>query len=238
MTECKGKEMKGIGLGLPHDLFLRQSSVVSETHGTVRQGARAAIPFSPELALARVPSYQFDGARTRTPPPTPVMSDSTPSNRPSLNMMPRYISPRIRDALAANPHQAVPANIRLGVGLGLGITLSPPVSHSAFPGPPTGPRRPIQCEPLCTPGGSFTELDPIVSPEELMQRDFPLTPGAPLRREFIQHELHVMPGALAIGSLAQGVQLSLSHMPEGRGLIGLGIVIDGTPPLEGEDSDI
>ncbi|KAH9838457.1 uncharacterized protein C8Q71DRAFT_751366 [Rhodofomes roseus] len=186
-TNTNSDEGSLVGLGLPAELFppaLRDTQprmapmgmmTVSYAQSPLR-GATSApptppptppYPASPEISLARkawpIDYDEADFSLPSTPASTPAEPTlRKPLVRPSLFMMPHFA----REASQSKP--------LLGLGIIVPMVASPAEAiASAFPGPRTGPRR-------------ITEdlaADPIVTPSELMGRNFPLTPGAPMKVE-------------------------------------------------------
>ncbi|EED85941.1 predicted protein [Postia placenta Mad-698-R] len=235
---------RGIGLGLPAELFAPQSCIIAAKTVTAHDLTPAlalesteleTATFSPELALARLPSYQFHGRRSNAPPPSSDVSSGsvdsptgTPQHSPIPVRKPRQ--PRHSYAPPASSFGAPPTKHGL---IGLGIMISSTAPQQAFPGlrrPPTRIDIP-RISGLLSPGL-------VVSPRELVQRNFPITPGAPLRREFaMQRAIPRTPGAPRIGTLPSDEGIPMFHLPAGLITpIGLGILIDplGSPSSESE----
>lgn len=141
---------------------------------------------------------------------------------PYLSTMPSYghSSPQPRQMHNSNTQMVHPPN------LGLGISFSSPAHQSGLLGRRTGPRRSAHIDLRRTPGALMP--DPIVSPSELLRRDFPVTPGAPVQREFFQWNFPRTPDAPLIGSLPTEEGM---HFYIPTGLItpmGLGIVLESS----------
>ncbi|PCH42384.1 hypothetical protein WOLCODRAFT_152413 [Wolfiporia cocos MD-104 SS10] len=196
-AEAASKHHNSIGLGLSPELFppsLRTAKpAASHAHVGTSSGLRneisldfngdssdsplpsPSIPFSPELALARIPAFDLSerGVYPSQYRPTTGVQRRKYPPRPRLCMMPPYLihatTPQANDVR----YSMFPPG--LGLGIGLGIFVSPLTHPGAFPGPPTGPRRPTIDTFPRTPGAAMP--DPIVSPRDI-RHDFPRTPGA------------------------------------------------------------
>ncbi|KZT07585.1 uncharacterized protein LAESUDRAFT_724534 [Laetiporus sulphureus 93-53] len=194
-----GKPVPASGGAPPHLMF--GSTVRPQSPAAESDLFSPAIPFSPELALARIPPFLFDAPPTpavaRVPPfPSAVLRPTYPT-RPRLYRGAPYVSPR-QPLLPPHASQIFSPTVPRLSALGTFFnSLSPVVDIGVQP-------------------AFASELDPIVTPDELGARNVRLTPGAPTgwqivgtntdpvvaANELVLRDCRLTPGALVGSSIS------------------------------------
>ncbi|KAI0734156.1 hypothetical protein C8Q72DRAFT_941815 [Fomitopsis betulina] len=159
LAQAATDELPVTGLGLPAQLF------PPALRGNV--GPTQSHPSTPAITsrMDASPIGDADRSLPSTPFSTPAEHMYIPGKtceRPSVLSMPEFTQDGGRALF----------------GLGMSLPEESVVTNGAFPGPYTSRRRIME----------DSASDPIVTPGELMQRNFPLTPGAPLNRAAAPNE--------------------------------------------------